>query len=76
MFLKNQNYFILARKVKNAGLEVLLLSLRSESLALRCISNEVPVCSLSPICAVSDLRDTKGPENSHGGSQMVGAAIS
>lgn len=61
---------------RNAGLEVLLLSLSSESLALQCISNEVPVCSLSPIGAVSDLRDTKGAGNSHGGSQMVGVAIS
>lgn len=61
---------------RNAGSEVLLLSLSLESLTLRCISSEVPVCSLSPIGAVSDLRDTKDAGNSHGDSQMVGAAIS
>lgn len=63
-------------KSRNAGLRVLLSSLSLEPLALQYFRNEVPVCSLSPIGTASDLRDTKGAGNSHGGSQMFGAAVS
>lgn len=77
MFLKNQNFFLFwHEKSRNAGLRVLLSFLSLEPLTLQYFRNEVPVCFLSPIGAASDLRDTKGTGNSHGGSQMFGAAVS